>query len=151
MSCVLEDNLPVSLKDVNQELPRQKRSDSSIRQVHQGDGQTEDVNLLDSRKNVFDNDEFDVFRNQNVDRHKIHIGKKEKKADLEDKSVIHAVKATYDAYGSVYQESIYDKKEMYEDEYDDTYDSHDVGAGDADEADELSNKKLVDILLICRN
>ncbi len=49
---------------------------------------------------------------------------------LADKSDLHAVKAVYDEYS--YE---------YEDEYDDTYDENDVGAGDADSADELMSKR----------
>ena len=31
--------------------------------------------------------------------------------------------------------------ELYDDEYDDTYDANNVGAGDADSADELTNRR----------
>jgi hypothetical protein len=32
--------------------------------------------LLDQRSNVYDNDEFDVFHRKDVDRSRVHIGKK---------------------------------------------------------------------------
>ena len=37
-----------------------------------------DVNteILDSRRNIFDHDEFDIFHNKAVDKTKMHIGKK---------------------------------------------------------------------------
>ncbi|KAK3769238.1 hypothetical protein RRG08_005185 [Elysia crispata] len=143
VSCILEDKLPPSLAGLSFDMPRQERS------VHQGDGQVaEEEDLLASRKNVFDNDEFDLFRNRNVDMSKIHIGKKNQKVDLDDKSTIEVVRATYDAYGSVDQESVYDNKQMYNDEYDDTYDSNAVGADDADSADELNNTRFLPRVLI---
>ena len=40
-----------------------------------GDGSHGD-SLLDQRSNVYDNDEFDVFRRKDVDRSRVHIGKK---------------------------------------------------------------------------
>ena len=49
---------------------------------------------------------------------------------MADKRDIQAVKAVYNEYS--YE---------YEDEYDDTYDANDVGAGDADSADELFSKR----------
>ncbi|XP_012941572.1 activating signal cointegrator 1 complex subunit 2, partial [Aplysia californica] len=137
VSSVLEEKLPSSLLDISPDLPRQER------EVNQGDGQTDSADILDSRKNVFDNDEFDVFRNKKVDMSKIHIGKKQDVVDIEDKSTILAVKATYDAYGSMDQESMYDRQPMYDDEYDDTYDSHAVGADDADSADELNSNRVL--------
>lgn len=143
VSCVLEDKLPSSLAGLSFDMPRQERS------VHQGDGQmAEEVDLLDSRKNVFDNDEFDLFRNKNVDMSRIHVGKKNQKVDMDDKSTIEAVRETYEAYGSRDQESIYDNKQMYEDEYDDTYDSNAVGADDADSADELTNTRFMPRVLL---
>ena len=70
-----------------------------------------------------------------------HILFRNQQVDLNDKKTIEAVRATYDAYGSRDQESIYDNKTMYDDEYDDTYDSNAVGADDADSADELTNTR----------
>ncbi|GFS03594.1 activating signal cointegrator 1 complex subunit 2 [Elysia marginata] len=143
VSCVLEDKLPPSLAGLSVDMPRQERS------VHQRDGQVaEEEDLLASRRNVFDNDEFDLFRNKNVDMSRIHLGKKNKIIDLDDKSTIEAVRATYDAYGSRDQESMYDNKQMYDDEYDDTYDSNAVGAGDADSADELTNTRFMPRVLL---
>ena len=40
-----------------------------------GDGFHGD-SLLDQRSSVFDNDEFDMFRRKDVDRSRVHIGKK---------------------------------------------------------------------------
>ncbi|CAL1547270.1 unnamed protein product [Lymnaea stagnalis] len=142
VSSILEEKLPTSLQELSFDLPRQ------VRETNQGDGQTDKEDVLESRRNVFDNDEFDLFRNKKVDMSKIHLGKKEEKVDLEDKSIIKAVQATYEAYGSVDQESIYENPQMYEDEYDDTYDTNAVGADDADSADELTNRKFMPRVLL---
>ena len=42
-------------------------------------------------------------------------------------------------------------RDMYEDEYDDTYDTNVVGADDADSADELTNRRLESLidLFVC--
>lgn len=36
----------------------------------------EENSILKERRNVFDNDEFDIFRKKTVDKDKIHRGKK---------------------------------------------------------------------------
>ena len=38
-------------------------------------------------------------------------------------------------------------RDMYEDEYDDTYDTNVVGADDADSADELTNRRLESLMI----
>ena len=41
-----------------------------------GQPHEERESLLEQRSSVFDNDEFDVFRRKDVDRSRVHIGKK---------------------------------------------------------------------------
>lgn len=67
-----------------------------------------------------------------------------KEAVLNDKSNIDELKPLYDAYGSMDVPSMYDKQ-VYEDEYDDTYDALNVGADDADSADELTQQRCVQL------
>ncbi|KAK0044479.1 activating signal cointegrator 1 complex subunit 2 [Biomphalaria pfeifferi] len=141
VSAILEDKLPSSLQGISFDVARQERA------VNQGDGHAELPDVLATRRNIFDNDEFDLFHNKKVDMKKIHLGKKKEKIDLEDKSVIRAVQATYDAYGSIDQDSMYEAAQMYEDEYDDTYDSN-IAADDDDSADELTNKKVLPRVLL---
>lgn len=135
VSNILEEKLPAFLQNISKDLPRQVRVAEKEKEAN--------VEILESRKNVFDNDEFDVFHNKNVDKTKMHIGKKEQRVDINDKSTVKAVKATYEAYGNMDKESMYENHPMYEDEYDDTYDTQNVGAGDADDADELNNEKFL--------
>lgn len=70
---------------------------------------------------------------------------RDQKVDIDDKSIVKAVKATFEAYGNIDQDSMYDNQQMYEDEYDDTYDTNAVGADDVDSADELTNAKFVNL------
>ncbi|XP_059151768.1 activating signal cointegrator 1 complex subunit 2-like [Physella acuta] len=142
VSSILEDKLPPSLAGINRGLQRQERTDN------QGDGQMDLDNILDSRRNIFDNDEFDIFHNKAVDFSKIHVGKKDQKVDIDDKTIVTVAKEKFEAYGNIDQDSMYDNQQMYEDEYDDTYDTNAVGADDVDSADELSNAKVLPRVLM---
>ncbi|XP_072048845.1 activating signal cointegrator 1 complex subunit 2-like [Amphiura filiformis] len=123
---ILEDKLPPGLQELDRNLER-----SATPPPEEPDPVVETV--LTKRANIYENDEFDVFTRDDVDTSRIHKGKKVETdtaySVLADKSDVQAVKAMYDEYS--YQ---------YEDEYDDTYDQNDVGAGDADSADELMSK-----------
>ncbi|ELT91381.1 hypothetical protein CAPTEDRAFT_220768 [Capitella teleta] len=133
INCVLEGRLPPSLDDIERTLERTKPTSD------------ETESLLEQRRNIFDNDDFDVFSKEKVASDQIHQGKKEKSQDmsvLEDKSGIENFRELYNRYGSEDVESIYDKVIEYDDEYDDTYDSHLIGANDGDSADELAAKKV---------
>ncbi|XP_065885281.1 activating signal cointegrator 1 complex subunit 2-like [Dysidea avara] len=94
---------------------------------------TELESLLTTRSNIYDHDEFDVFHHGNVDLSRVHIGKKfdDGNAFLDDKSHIEDLKTRL----------IVEDFDQYEDEYDDTYDTHNVGAADADSADEMVSVK----------
>jgi hypothetical protein len=62
----------------NQSRGREKEEGLSLDQAgggSSGDGFHGD-SLLDQRSNVYDNDEFDVFRRKDIDRSRVHIGKK---------------------------------------------------------------------------
>ncbi|XP_064651306.1 activating signal cointegrator 1 complex subunit 2-like [Lineus longissimus] len=107
--------------------------------------------VLDTRHNIYDGDEFDVFRRENVDISRVHKGKKnvnEDMAALDDKRDLDSFRDVYNMYGNMdATESMYEMKNIeYDDEYDDTYDSHEVGADDADSADELTKKFVVNRL-----
>lgn len=60
---------------------------------------------------------------------------------LNDKSELADLRPLYDRYGSgVMGESVYEP-DIYDDEYDDTYDTGIIGADDADSADELTSAR----------
>ncbi|KAG7220482.1 hypothetical protein INR49_018201 [Caranx melampygus] len=97
-------------------------------------------NVLSNRSNVFDDDEFDVFRRK---------GKGENVREmLNDKQHVAEQRARYQAYETVVDEVIIEPGESaeayglddYDDEYDDTYDMNQVGANDLD-GDSLLNRR----------
>uniref|UniRef100_A0A671PY81 CUE domain-containing protein n=1 Tax=Sinocyclocheilus anshuiensis TaxID=1608454 RepID=A0A671PY81_9TELE len=107
--------------------------------------------VLSTRSNVFDDDEFDVFNRDQLDRSRIWKGRSVR-ATLDDKQHIEEQRARYQAYQTVVDEipiendpsrdrddafGTYD----YDDEYDDTYDVNQIGANDLDEEDELLNRR----------
>ncbi|KAL8589040.1 hypothetical protein ACOMHN_055053 [Nucella lapillus] len=132
VSAILEDRLPESLRIVDFSL------DSIMRPaITEGDQSL----LVDTRRNIYDNDEFDVFNNPTVNVHGIHKGKKNvEETVLDDKESVKQLKSLYDAYGSMDVTSMYDPR-VYDDEYDDTYDTNNMGADDADSADELTHRR----------
>ncbi|KAL6114878.1 ascc2 [Pungitius sinensis] len=106
--------------------------------------------VLDVRSNVFDDDEFDVFRRDQVDMSRVWKGRR--KAEnaremLNDKQHIAEQKARYLAYETVVDEVVIEPGEdgeaydtNYDDEYDDTYDVSQVGANDLDGDSLLSRR-----------
>ena len=68
--------------------------------------------------------------------------KKAVKSFLDDKSDVQAVRGRYDPYGvsiDIIEEDGMNNE--YDDEYDDTYDDNEIGADDADSADELTTRR----------
>ncbi|XP_071841614.1 activating signal cointegrator 1 complex subunit 2-like [Apostichopus japonicus] len=126
---ILEGNLPPGLQELDRNIPRDAQPEPVHRAV------ADESDLLTSRGNVYDGDEFDIFAGQSVDTSKIHKGKKED-ADLRtilaDKSSLRDLRSTYEDY-------YYEYDDEYEDEYDDTYDTVNVGAQDKDSAEELTD------------
>ena len=60
----------------NQSRGREKEQWVSLDQIGAGGDGFHGDSLLDQRSSVFDNDEFDMFRRKDVDRSRVHIGKK---------------------------------------------------------------------------
>ena len=137
INVLLEDNLPPSLQDADRSLSkealmRNKKKPSTT--------------ILKERRSVYDKDEFDVFSGSKVDVAKVHKGKRRDRTNLQtllsDKSdMTESVKERYSSY-DVFNEHRR-MVNLYDDEYDDTYDSQNVGAQDADSADELTVRRLV--------
>ncbi|XP_033758452.1 activating signal cointegrator 1 complex subunit 2-like [Pecten maximus] len=133
INAVLEDKLPPSLQDLDRTMPKEIPQPVDAPK-----------SLLDGRRNVYDNDEFDVFSRDAVDTSRIFQGKQNKmdKISLDDKTLGSDDKFRLnEAYGYVVETLNADEAsqmaELYDDEYDDTYDTNNVGADDADSADEL--------------
>ncbi|XP_053372909.1 LOW QUALITY PROTEIN: activating signal cointegrator 1 complex subunit 2-like [Mercenaria mercenaria] len=133
INAVLEDRLPPSLQQVDRTMPRKKRAITPPSVLHE-------------RKNVYDFDEFDVFHRDDIDKQKIRKGKlgKTENVSIGDQSELKDIKSAISKDYGVIQEVVIDDggdkytRDMYDDEYDDTYDVNAVGADDADSADELT-------------
>ncbi|GFS85656.1 activating signal cointegrator 1 complex subunit 2 [Nephila pilipes] len=114
------DNLPDHLKHVDETFEKELKLE---------DASSSHSILLD-RKSIFDNDEFDVFRRDDINLKNVHIGKKNKTPskyeNLTNDEEFEFLKQYTLARGS--EETPYvDETNLYEDEYDDTYDSAMVG------------------------
>ena len=137
INLLLEDNLPPSLQNASRSLSKEE--------LLKGRKQPE-TTVIEQRHSVFDKDEFDIFSGNKVDVTKVQKGKRRDRANfknlLSDKSYItESVKERYSAY-DVFNRHVR-MANLYDDEYDDTYDSHNVGAQDADSADELTIRRWV--------
>lgn len=143
---ILEDCLAPSLDKLDRTMPRPVKEDLP--------------DVLNTRSNVFDDDEFDIFRRDQVDMSRIWKGRRkgENTRDmLNDKQHIAEQRDRYQAYETVVDEVVIEPGESpaayglddYEDEYDDTYDMNQVGANDLD-GDSLLNRRPFTVPLVLR-
>uniref|UniRef100_A0A669C0H0 Activating signal cointegrator 1 complex subunit 2 n=1 Tax=Oreochromis niloticus TaxID=8128 RepID=A0A669C0H0_ORENI len=123
---ILEDRLAPSLAKLDRTMPRPVKEELPA--------------VLNNRSNVFDGDEFDVFRREQVDMSRIWKGRRKGenvREMLNDKRHVAEQKARYHAY-----ETVVDELDDYDDEYDDTYDMNQVGANDLDGDSLLTRRYL---------
>ncbi|KAM9392808.1 activating signal cointegrator 1 complex subunit 2 [Pholidichthys leucotaenia] len=143
---ILEDRLAPNLEKLDRAMPRPVK--------------VELPSILNNRSNVFDDDEFDVFRRDQVDMSRIWKGRRkgeDVREMLNNKQHIAEQKARYLVYESVVDEVILGPGEAalafdlddYDDEYDDTYDMNQVGANDLD-GDSLLNRRPFTVPQILR-
>ncbi|XP_059192967.1 activating signal cointegrator 1 complex subunit 2 [Centropristis striata] len=143
---ILEDRLAPNLDKLDRAMPR------PVKEIL--------PDVLNSRSNVFDDDEFDIFRREQVDMSRIWKGRRKgenAREMLNDKQHIAEQKARYQAYETVVDEVIIEPGESaesygldnYDDEYDDTYDMNQVGANDLD-GDSLLNRRPFTVPQILR-
>ncbi|KAF3695394.1 Activating signal cointegrator 1 complex subunit 2 [Channa argus] len=134
---ILENRLSPSLDKLDRAMPRPVKEELP--------------SVLSNRSNVFDDDEFDVFRRDQVDMSCIWKGRRKgenTREMLNDKQHIAEQRARYKAYETVVDEVIVEPGSSaatyglddYDDEYDDTYDMNQVGANDLD-GDSLLNRR----------
>ena len=150
LNAILEDNLPKHLAQLDRTLAKAQTT-QKVKNVNSdvnGNGPSgpsaanvipEVPKVIDNRQNVFNNDEFDIFRNKNVDLSRIHLGKKEKSVSNlrdEDKQQIMAFH-----YRQLDEEE--NQPIDYNDEYDDTYED--------DTQIDLMADKCIDELDVNRN
>lgn len=143
---ILEDRLAPSLDQLDRSMPRPVKEELP--------------NVLENRSNVFDDDEFDVFRRDQVDMSRIWKGRRKGeniREMLNDKQHVDEQRARYHAYETVVDEVVIEPGESaeayglddYDDEYDDTYDMNQVGANDLD-GDSLLNRRPFTIPQVLR-
>ncbi|KAI4892431.1 hypothetical protein NFI96_024113, partial [Prochilodus magdalenae] len=138
---ILEDRLAPELNKLDRAMPRPVKEAPPP--------------VIDSRSNVFDDDEFDVFNRDQVDMSRVWKGKRRgenARAMLDDKRHVDEQRERYRSYQTVVEEVPISTDQAgnqggtyafddYDDEYDDTYDINQVGANDLDEDDELLNRR----------
>ncbi|KAJ1962807.1 hypothetical protein GGI12_002431 [Dipsacomyces acuminosporus] len=114
---ILEGNLPPTLAALDRTMDTAQYRESALADSVAGsyidtdDKLSTDEDALSSRRNIFDNDEFDIFRRNTLDWSRVHRGKTDSPARLNDAN--DAVKSRVMQIAQRIEE---------EDEYDDTYD-----------------------------
>lgn len=123
LNAILEDNLPQHLATIDRTLTKAIKtgSENAGKEVIGSQicpsGSEHVPQVIDNRKNVFNNDEFDIFRNKNIDLTRIHLGKKEKSvSELKEED-----KQKIIAFHSRQLDEEENQAIDYDDEYDDTY------------------------------
>ncbi|KAG0330183.1 hypothetical protein BG004_002155 [Podila humilis] len=125
---LLEENLPADLVTMDRStarLPYHGSADMAVVQVPSAPTDESIQDVLATRRNIFDGDEFDMFSGKTVDRTKISRGKRGQATTdvvLDDKSFVEEHKS------AILQAA----EAMYDDEYDDTYDSMGLNNTSAD-------------------
>ncbi|KAJ2505059.1 hypothetical protein GGI11_007140 [Coemansia sp. RSA 2049] len=135
---VLEDSLPLDLANMDRALAvwKPSRDNTAVGSKNETDSDAEGSpgvqpagSVLESRRNIFDNDEFDIFNRGSLDWSRVSKGKTQKPAGVRSpdnhlKSRIMEIAQRMDD----------------EDEYDDTYDeTAQDGAADTLDVDELTS------------
>lgn len=121
INTILEDRLPEHLKNIDLQMPMVVL--------------LEEQHPLPDRLNIYDNDEFDFMTQDYINPEKIILGKKETKHKdlkdmLDDKSFRSEFREMYHDLGI-----IQDEENVYDDEYDDTYDAANVCVEEAGESE----------------
>lgn len=133
ISAILENNLSPALQSIDRSLTQTVVND------RQADDEIDKNSLLSQRSNIFDGDEFDMFQST-VDTSKIHVGKKNKAVNIDNRTELSGLKSFYQKYDTI-AEIVEVGNDDYNDEYDDTYDSNVVGTIDDDSPDELAARR----------
>ncbi|KAG0276880.1 hypothetical protein BGZ95_006902 [Linnemannia exigua] len=116
---LLEEDLPSDLATMDRSTtraPQQIAPTSDSMALVKASESMEEQDVLSTRRNIFDGDEFDMFSGNQVDKNKISRGKrgpKDVQVVLDDKTFVTQQKSAI----------LKAVESMYDDEYDDTYDS----------------------------
>jgi activating signal cointegrator complex subunit 2 len=146
LNAILEDNLPPELSNIDRNLqkvpkipPKEKENEVKNENLVQSTSSASEIlipKIIDERHNVYNNDEFDIYRNKNIDLSRIHKGKKDRitpKLDAITKEKIIAI------HNKRLEDEENEEFSNYNDEYDDTYED--------DTKVDLISDKLLDELV----
>jgi hypothetical protein len=132
---LLEDNLPSSVAGLDKKLERRQKpvaiEKNPVSVVVDNSGHGDD-SILSTRRNIYDNDEFDVFANRALDRNKVYAGKK-------DKGTADSLLQDSSGFTQEQRKTIIQLADMYDDEYDDTYDDINDASGALEGGDDGDN------------
>ncbi|KAJ2798327.1 hypothetical protein H4R20_004861 [Coemansia guatemalensis] len=121
VNALLEDNLPPSLAEID-------RANEDWTAPGTGGLATAASKVLESRRNVFDKDEFDIFHHNTLDWSRVRKGKSQNNGDVgkpDDEMLARVMELA--------------RRIAEEDEYDDTYDETAQDAGVVDTPDAMEN------------
>jgi len=145
LNAILEDNLPPPLSSLDRNL--QKVSKKPMISTKPIESRTKPIDdqkslsqtipqVIDERNCIYNNDEFDIFRNKDIDLNRIHLGKKEKSVPKMDAQTREKIMSLH--YKALQEEEENQELCCYDDEFDDTYED--------DTKIDLINDKLMDEL-----
>ena len=75
LNALLTNDLPSDILSLDPKLTREARREAGERQ------RLPLPDVIASRRNIYDGDEFDIHRNQTIDLDRVHVGKKDRKID----------------------------------------------------------------------
>ena len=145
LNAILENNLPPHLESSDRNLQKLEKNEinetfNGIEKLNIKNGgdvpQSQLHEVIEKRDNVFNNDDFDIFRNKNIDLSRIHSGKRDKPQPKIDNQFKEKIM-------SLHQKTLEEEENQrlmdYNDEYDDTYEDDTIKI-------DLPNDKLMDEL-----
>ncbi|XP_062505519.1 activating signal cointegrator 1 complex subunit 2-like [Corticium candelabrum] len=117
IDALLEGKLSIRLQSLDQQLQRAPRAVERLSKEEKKVVKSPQRNMLSTRRNVYDNDEMDVFQHDSINLSRVMFKERDRESDalklLDDKSLVTSIRHRY-------VDTLYDE---YDDEYDDTYDS----------------------------
>ena len=76
LNALLTDDLPNEIRSIDTKLTREEKKKQAAEKAA-----VVPTDVITSRSNIFDGDEFDIHRNESIDLTRVHVGKKDKSID----------------------------------------------------------------------
>ena len=146
LNAILEQTLPQELSSLDktlQILPKKhsKETKNTIanKETKEYQNSAQIAEVIDKRENIYNNDEFDIFRNKNIDLTRIHLGKKDNELKALDKETKEKTITINNRIDDEEQQRIeLNLYDYYDDDYEDTFEN--------EPQIDLPNDKLIDEL-----